>query len=255
MPRAFVVSEVRTLIKVLAAVAVAFLALALWGSPAWAQVTSLDKTGPDEVLAGEDFTYTIDVRTGTDPATDVVVIDQLDQGVDLDGPLPANCTATETSNTITVRCDLGEVAANMTETIRLNVEAPEDPGAITNTATCTGVIVAGGCEDTVETEVLPAADLVVTKEDNPEPVDVGDNLAYTLRITNRGPQTAFNVELIDDLPDNVIFIGIDEGENNCNLDPGQVVECELGTLLSGDSTRVRVFVEPEDRLDYHYRRG
>jgi uncharacterized repeat protein (TIGR01451 family) len=247
MPRAIVVSELRTLTKVVAAFAVVLLALALWGSPAWAQVTSLEKTGPDEVLAGEDFTYAIAVRTATNPATDVEVVDELPSGVDLNGTLPPGCTSDEALNRITVTCDLGEVAANTTETITLEVEAPESTGTITNTAECTDVALAEACADTVETEVLPAADLVITKDDNPEPVDVGDNLAYTLRVTNRGPQEATGVELVDDLPGNVIFIELDEGENNrCNLRPGQVVDCALGDLGPGESTRVRVLVEPEE---------
>ena len=88
---------------------------------------------------------------------------------------------------------------------------------------------------------------MITKNDNPEPVDVGDNLAYTLRVTNRGPQEATGVELVDDLPGNVIFIELDEGENNrCNLRPGQVVDCELVDLGPGESTMVRVLVEPEE---------
>ena len=134
MPRAFVVSEVRTLTKVVAAFAVVLLALGLWGSPAWAQVTSLEKTGPDEVLAGEDFTYAIALRTATNPATDVEIVDELPSGVDLNGTLPPGCTSDEQSNRFMVTCDLGEVAANTTETITLNVEAPENTGTITNTA-------------------------------------------------------------------------------------------------------------------------
>ncbi len=75
------------------------------------------------MLAGEDFTYTIAVRTGATAATDVEIVDTLDEGVDLDGPLPANCTSTKAASIITVRCDLGTVAANTTETITLNAWA------------------------------------------------------------------------------------------------------------------------------------
>ena len=147
MRRGSVVLDVETFIKVAAAITVALFALGLWASPSWAQVTSLDKTGPDEVLAGEEFTYTIAVRTDAAAEPDVVVKDVLPTGVDLAGPLPANCTATEALNVITVTCDLDEVPANTTETITLNVEAPEAaPQTITNTAT---VIVPGGCCQTL----------------------------------------------------------------------------------------------------------
>lgn len=55
-----------------------------------------------------------------------------------------------------------------------------------------------------------------------------------------------DVFLTDDLPGNVIFISGDEGENICDLEPGQVVECYLVDLLPGVSTQVQVFVEPEE---------
>jgi uncharacterized repeat protein (TIGR01451 family) len=145
-------------------------------------------------------------------------------------------------------CELGDLAPGESATVTIQVR-PTEVGPVQYTACATAdnvVPTPPEICDTTTTDVVPAADLVITKEDNPEPVDVGDNLAYTLRVTNWGPETAFNVELEDDLPGNVIFIGIDEENNICNLDPGQVVECDLRTLVSGESTRVRVFVEPEE---------
>ena len=91
--------------------------------------------------------------------------------------------------------------------------------------------------DTVTTNVEPAADLEITKVANPEPADLGDNMAYTLTVTNLGPRPATNVELVDNLPGNVRFITMDEGENNCLPEPGQVVECDLGNLAPGASTK------------------
>ncbi len=60
VPRAFVVSEVRTLTKVVVAFAVALLALALWGSPAWAQADlTVKKTdSPDPVTEAKILTPT-----------------------------------------------------------------------------------------------------------------------------------------------------------------------------------------------------
>ena len=47
------------------------------------------------------------------------------------------------------------------------------------------------------------ADLDISKSDNPDPVDTGDLVRYTLRVTNEGtaPLTNANdVEVIDNLP-------------------------------------------------------
>jgi uncharacterized repeat protein (TIGR01451 family) len=75
-----VVSEVGTLEKFVAAFAVALLALALWGSPAWAQAElRVEKTdSPDPVIEGQVLTYTVVVENpGNADATDVVLTDDL----------------------------------------------------------------------------------------------------------------------------------------------------------------------------------
>lgn len=44
------------------------------------------------------------------------------------------------------------------------------------------------------------ADLSITKTDSPDPVIAGDNLTYTIIITNNGPHLAENITLTDSLP-------------------------------------------------------
>jgi uncharacterized repeat protein (TIGR01451 family) len=44
------------------------------------------------------------------------------------------------------------------------------------------------------------ADLSITKTDSPDPVIAGDNLTYTIILTNHGPYLAENVTLTDSLP-------------------------------------------------------
>ena len=49
---------------------------------------------------------------------------------------------------------------------------------------------------------LPAlgADLEVTQADSADPVAAGDNVTYTVNVTNNGPETAEDVELISFIP-------------------------------------------------------
>lgn len=54
--------------------------------------------------------------------------------------------------------------------------------------------------DTVETPVLPSADLSIEKNAAPNPVEVGGRLTYTLTITNAGPSDAWNVLVRDRIP-------------------------------------------------------
>src|SRR2546426_12156373 len=48
--------------------------------------------------------------------------------------------------------------------------------------------------------VTGSADLSITKTDNPDPVNAGATLTYTVTVTNSGPSTAANVQVTDNLP-------------------------------------------------------
>lgn len=53
--------------------------------------------------------------------------------------------------------------------------------------------------------VVGPADLGMTKTDAPDPVNVGNDLTYTVVVTNAGPNAATNVTLTDPLPANTAF--------------------------------------------------
>src|SRR3989454_393389 len=62
------------------------------------------------------------------------------------------------------------------------------------------------CNEPNETSVVIAqADLSITKTDNPDPVNAGATLTYTVMVTNGGPSTAANVQVTDNLPAGVTF--------------------------------------------------
>jgi uncharacterized repeat protein (TIGR01451 family) len=48
--------------------------------------------------------------------------------------------------------------------------------------------------------------LTLTKTDRPDPVNVGQDLIYTLTVRNNGSGTANNVSITDPLPANVTFV-------------------------------------------------
>ena len=108
-------------------------------------------------------------------------------------------------------CSLGtlNVAASATVTIVVTVDparrtAPEqychdhghrgpDPTTANNSATAS-------------TTVQARADLSITKGDSPDPVTAGQNLTYTVKVTNSGPSTASAVTVTDTLPAGVTFV-------------------------------------------------
>jgi uncharacterized repeat protein (TIGR01451 family)/CSLREA domain-containing protein len=82
------------------------------------------------------------------------------------------------------------------------------------------------------------ADLEISKDDSPDPVTVGDNLTYTITVTNRGPDAATNVVVTDTLPSGVTFVSASPG---CVHAAG-VVTCNLGTIAVGDSVTITIVV-------------
>jgi uncharacterized repeat protein (TIGR01451 family) len=104
--------------------------------------------------------------------------------------------------------------------------------------------VTGNNSDSEETTVEPPppeADLAVTKSGPADPVTEGDDVTYTVNVSNNGPDTAESVVLTDDLPDGVIY---DDAASSAECDetaPG-VVTCNLGDMVNGASVDVVIVV-------------
>jgi uncharacterized repeat protein (TIGR01451 family) len=54
--------------------------------------------------------------------------------------------------------------------------------------------------------VAPTADLSITKAASPDPVTTGDDLTYTVTVTNNGPDPATSVTVTDNLPPETTFV-------------------------------------------------
>jgi uncharacterized repeat protein (TIGR01451 family) len=98
----------------------------------------------------------------------------------------------------------------------------------------------GEVED-YQVAILGIADLVLAKSDFPDPVGVGSNLTYTLRITNFGPALATSVTVTDTLPAGVVFVMAGSSQGTCTNEGGSV-RCALGPLAPGSNAVVGITV-------------
>jgi len=87
------------------------------------------------------------------------------------------------------------------------------------------------------------ADLGLACDDSPDPVRVGNNLTYSIAVTNRGPDTATNVVVTDVLPASLDFISCTPSQGSYSND-GNTVYCDLGNMLNGATAGVIIVTMP-----------
>jgi uncharacterized repeat protein (TIGR01451 family) len=207
---------------------------------------SLTKTAsPDPLLLGGVLTYTLEVtNNGPAAASSVWLLDALPPGVT---PVNPPCPFDAVNNTIT--CQWASVpVGTLVVTIQVT---PTVVGTITNhakvwAAASPALAVPPTCDPdgsnnsaSVETQVLPAADLEVTKS-GPPTAPQGGPLTYTLTVTNHGPSDATGVVVTDTLPANVTLVQAPGCQSDNAAPP--TLTCFVGNLSSGQSVSFAVTV-------------
>ena len=89
-------------------------------------------------------------------------------------------------------------------------------------------------DDAKATLKFPKSDLVLDKS-APAVVESQQEFDYTIKVSNKGPDTATQVVINDPLPAGLVFVS--------SADCTAVITCEIGTLNSGDSRTVVIRVK------------
>ncbi|MGH9944098.1 MAG: carboxypeptidase regulatory-like domain-containing protein, partial [Pyrinomonadaceae bacterium] len=95
---------------------------------------------------------------------------------------------------------------------------------------------------------LPQVNLILTKMGAPDPVNVGQNLTYTIQVSNNlptpsGTPDAANVVVADILPRSVSFNSATTTQGSCS-EAGGSVTCNLGALAFGGAATVTINISP-----------
>jgi uncharacterized repeat protein (TIGR01451 family) len=174
---------------------------------------SVVKTGPANVVAGNDATYTLAVSNGgpdvadnvnlTDPLPPATTFVSLTQDT---GPV-AVCSTPASGGTGTVVCNWSSLASGASASFTLVIKAGNTT-SISNTASVTTDSFdtnTSNNNSTATTTVTPRADVAVTKV-GPATISAGANIAYTVTVTNNGPSDAASVSFTDTLPPSTTFV-------------------------------------------------
>ena len=158
-----------------------------------------DKTVDNEIPNfGDNVTYTVTVTNdGIGDANNVVITDVLDKGLKFLNAT-GNFTYDEKTGTITwiVDLDKGE-----TKTFNVNVTVL-GYGVLPNT-------VAVGNKTAVRNITVP--EIITVKEVNSSDIHIGDEITYTITVSNSGKINATNVIIRDILPEGLKFINASNG--------------------------------------------
>lgn len=220
---------------------------------------SITKTTSSAVVVpGNNIVYTI-IATNNGPAaaanpivTDVVPPNTTFQSISPPGGWA--CGTPVSGGTGTVSCSRSSFAASTTATftltINVNAGAPIG-GTIVNTAQVTSDATdTNNTNDSSSVSVgvvaAGSADLKITKTDSPDPVAIGNDITYTIVVTNNGPASASTVQFSDPLPSQTTFRSIVvPGGWACgapSAGTNGTVTCSTATLTPGSSATFPIVV-------------
>ncbi len=190
----------------------------------------------DTVTAGRVLSYTLTViNGGPSSASGIVFTDTLpsgmthlsdDAGCDASAPPLVVCAigglAVGSSASVVVRVQVDSGLADGAQRINtvLVTAVEDDPDTDNNDAQQT-------------TTVLVAADLAIVKTADPSVAVEGQQVVFTMDVTNNGPSLARDVVVEDTLPISLTYVSDSAG---CDTSGLPTLSCMLGDLAAGAST-------------------
>jgi uncharacterized repeat protein (TIGR01451 family) len=196
---------------------------------------SVGVTGPATVNAGASLAYAVTVtNNGPDPTSGTTTIAN---------PLPAGVTAASGSGSGwscgapsggIITCTSTDTIANGGQfpLLTFSMTAPPDTASVSDSATVSSSSdpTASNNTGSAATTVVAQSDMSITKS-GPTGVTAGQNVSYTVIVTNNGPSQATGVQVSDPQPANLTFVSNSGG---CTT----AYPCNLGTLNSGQSITI-----------------
>jgi uncharacterized repeat protein (TIGR01451 family) len=211
--------------------------------PAAADLVVTASGTPSTVVVGSNVTYTISlVNYGPSSASNVALTNVLPATF---GFVSASIGGWVTNANVLTFTNLGTLAKDGATSITVVAKALV-LGSFTNLVTAVASendpFTGDNTVSVPSTVVSPSADLALAMFDAPSPVSFGNNLVYTLVLSNLGPATATSVSLTNTLPPGVAVISATP--SGYALSGSTLVFTNLGNLGNGGSVSAQITVKP-----------
>ncbi|WP_299822038.1 T9SS type A sorting domain-containing protein [uncultured Pontibacter sp.] len=192
---------------------------------------------------GDIVTYTITAKNlGPNNATSVAITDVLPTGVVFE-----SATATTgTYNSTTGVWSVGNLGSSQTATLTLKAKINR-LGTITTTASLNSRTGAELDENPANNSssntinVNPAADVAITNTVNNAAPYQGEDIVYTIRVTNNGPNNATNVSVADQIPAGLTITNYTTTAGAIDIANGV---WNVGTVINGTSQTLTLYARP-----------
>src|SRR5581483_6191786 len=215
-----------------ATVCACLLALCLFGSVASAQITEASKAAPATVIAGNTLTYNINILNGGATTNGVTVSDALPAGVVfISAMAPAGWSVFGNDAIVTFNKDVmaaGE-SASFTITVRVCSEV-ECNTVLANQVTVSSVNPPSTLIRSANTTVQSQSNLSITKAGSPNPIMAGNDITYTLNVSNAGPSNSAGTVVTDTLPAGWSVVSATTTLGSCSGMGTGTATCTLGVL-------------------------
>ncbi|MCL8026779.1 SdrD B-like domain-containing protein [Nocardioides bruguierae] len=212
-----------------------------FGNQKVVDVSIAKSTSTPVTVSGTDATWTLDVTNEGDwPVTDVTVTDDVPAEFAAISSVPTGCEVTG----LRLTCRVEEIApgraVSFRFTSRLGSSTPADLSLVN--AACVEVaevdVDAGDDCDTATVSSRTEADVGVAKTSDLEYLRGGDQVTWTLTVTNAGPSWARSTVVTDVVPDAFV---VDRVDDRCEVvADGRTLTCAVGDLADGESVDLAV---------------
>jgi uncharacterized repeat protein (TIGR01451 family) len=205
-------------------------------------ILAITKTGREWQFAGRDITYNIKLtNTGDWNAQDTIIEDRLPSNVLASTVIPGDA-GEYLEKEHKVIWNLGTLKPKESREVSVTVTAPKEVDVILrNTAEATAY-----CADSVSATVattirgIPAILLEVVDEDDDDPAQVGQEVHYTITVTNQGSKADENIEITCTLGTEVEYVSSTPTPVSV---AGDVLTFNKDTLKPGEKTSWDVYVK------------